>query len=111
MGGMPGAGGFALAPRGSFPDLRSRLPLSPCAPLGVPLVGPGVSLGVAQLGIVLAPPRLVVSLSSFVGVRLSFYRGERQDDRDEMGITFLLLLLFVHRYRKTLAGHVLSLDR
>lgn len=71
-------------------------------------MGSELSLGVARLEMVWAPLRLLVSLSSFVDVWLGFYHGEKQDDWNEMGITFLLLLRFMDRYRKTLAGHVLS---
>lgn len=77
----------------------------------MPLVGPEISLGGARLGIVRAPRRLLVSLSSSAGAWLSFYHGEKQDEWVEIGITFLLLFLFVDRHRKTFAGHVLSPDR
>lgn len=82
----------------------------PRASLGAPVVGPEVNLGIARLGIVWDPPRLVVSLSSFVGVWLSFNHGDNQGEWDEIRSMFLFLL-FVDRYWKTFAGRVLSLDR
>ena len=96
--GIAGGGGKSGCSSGVF-DLGSRLPLYPCAPLDMRrwafggLVAPGMGVGVARPGIIWAPPLIVVSLSS--SVEVSFYPGEKRDERDEMGITFLLLLLFM----------------